>query len=146
MSTTEFLASAGMPSNIHLNSLELTETQISQIERLIEQRSASVTDYSYPVKEQVIARTGIADLKDSERWGSVFGLASYATFFALAGRRFNLLKGRTQRSFLQIGSLFVGAGVYHLFTQGAYRNYRGLSYKLNERTSAELNQMMDLKP
>lgn len=145
MSTSEFLASAGLPPTIQLNSLELTPAQVSQIERLIEERNAAVTDYRYPVKEQVIARTAMADLKGTERWGAFFGLLTYGSVYVFGGRRFQLLRGSIQRRFLGIGAMAVGTGVYHLITQGAYRNYRGVSYKLNERTSQELNQMMNLK-
>ena len=145
MSTSEFLANAGLPPTVQLSSLELTPERLGQIERLIEERSAAVTDYRYPVREQVIARTAMADLKDSERWGAIAGLATYFTVYVLAGRRFGLLGHNVPRRFLAIGSVLVGTGVYHLVTQGAYRNYRGVSYKVNERMSAELSEMMNLK-
>ena len=144
MSISEFISTSGLPANIGLESLELSPQQVSQIERLIEERSKAVTDYQYTSKDQAITRTAITDVVSSDRWATSLGLVGYGAFFIYAGRRYHLFDNIVKRSFLRLGCLFFGTAVYLGVSQGAYRNLKGTSSRINQNISNEISQMMDL--
>ena len=148
MSEKEFARAFNQNNELSFDSkdrLSLSAKQKQYIEQIIEAHADKVADYKYSSKDAVIARTGIQDLKDTERRGVFVGIVDYTAAFYYLARRTTLGQVKASRRFLHIGSFLVGSAAFFATTQHQYNKYRSLSGHLNTRISQEFSDMMSLK-
>jgi hypothetical protein len=142
----EFVASSRLPEHIQVDeSLKLSAKTVHDLNRYIERRGEESTDFQYPTREQVIARTAFADLQRSQFTGTVLALLGTVVAYRFIRRKTNLFDHGGNKSLLNFAAILGGTGVFWLTTGGAYNKYQGVSSHINKRMTEDFHKMMDLR-